>query len=293
MSINLFLWVFLFSQIFKSFYPEKYDNFNRQVFFPILNYMNDYLIEFFYKCLYFYSVLQIKIIKINQIISPYYKIAYEILNYILIENNIISNNNNVKTIVSFYSDKNILKIIEYSSHYSQIFTSNLETPDNCSLITIEDNSLESSTLINIICLHNIPETINFIVSTYKFLSFECIYNDVTYNIELKTNKYNFYITDTIIDKYFIKYYLENILQYNFDNNCMNENFTYKLLLIDHNVNCIQLTELDSIYIKKDDYILNNNAEQYNNNYNNDNNDNNDNNERSFSDEKDWVISENE
>ena len=291
MSINLFLWGFLLSQIYKSYYPEEYNNFKNKFndnFNPIIEKMNNFTINIFYNLLYIYSIIQIKAIKIKQIVTPY----YEIVNDILIENSIIRYDN-VKSIVSFYYNGDLLKLIEYSFPCNQIFASNLVKPEKCDLITIEEVSSKDGSQFNVTCLHNISENINVSNSNIKFLSLECNYNNTDFNIELRTSKYNFYMNDTIIDAHFIKYYLKNILNVNYYIN--DDNFTYTLNLIDHNVNCVQLSEADAIIIKKDDYIINkkdtnpelvNHVEEVSEII-----ELNEKHKRTLSDEKDWVISE--
>jgi hypothetical protein len=296
MLINLFLWGFLLSHIYKGYYPDEYDTFKNKIitnFNAIINKINNYAINIFYNILYIYSIIQIKAIKIKQIVYPYCRIVYEIVNEILIENNIIKNASaNSKTIISFYSNGDLLKLTEYSTNCNQIFTSNLVKPDNCDLITIEDHCINESSQINITCVHNISDIINFAASNVKFLSFECKYNNNYYNIALKTSKFNFYMNETIIDKHFIKYYLKNILSYTYEIN--DSEFSYTLNLIDQNVNCHILTELDNIIIKKDDYILNkyikiDNKEEVDKEELDNKEE--EKHKRTLSDEKDWVISE--
>jgi len=288
MLINLFLWGFLLSQIYKGYYTEEYNTFKNQLFDnfnPIIEKTHNYTINIFYNLLYIYSIIQIKVIKIKQIVEPYYSLVYEIVNDILIENSIISKDN-IKTVVSFYCNGNLLKLTEYSFPCNQIFTSNLVKPDNCDLITIEDLLTNESSQVNITCVNTISENINFSISNIKFLSFECLYNDTYYNIELKTSKYNFYMNETIIDKHFIKYYLKNILNIKYEIN--DNHFIYTLNLIDHNVNCLQLTELDTIIIKQNNYIIYKSDKIFNVDevFNVD-----ETHKRTLSDEKDWVISD--
>jgi len=101
--------------------------------------------------------------------------------------------------------------------------------------------------------NNIYLAINdtFDCTTYYFIDVSVEYNNKTYPILLKTKEYSFYISGNIIDKYFIQYYLE---QFN-DGFIGNNNFEYKLNIVDDNANILLLTEKDVIILNKSNYTL--------------------------------------
>jgi hypothetical protein len=296
MLINVFLWSFFLSQVYKNYYPENY---NMAKYLLVSNFrlyidsINGKLITAAYKLLYCYSVAQIQIYKIKNFVSPYLKEGQKYIK------GKFADNENIKTVVSFYSHGDLIKTIEYSFHCNQVFISNITKPPEYDLVTIADMTTD---IINVTVLNDIADSIVFNASDVKFLALECVYEDNQYNIELKTDKYNFYMSESLIDNKFIKYYLKNVLRC--ENPINIDKFSYTLNLIDHNVNCHELTELDHIIIGKDDYKLvklsttNTNDSTLEKDKDKDENEDvreDDNNIpqtklRTFSDEKDWVLS---
>jgi hypothetical protein len=100
---------------------------------------------------------------------------------------------------------------------------------------------------------------NFDISKIVFIALYLNYNDVRYNINLKTEEFNYYLVGNIIDKQFVQYYINNILKLNF---CYKEEdlLTYQLELMDHEVNIIILNACQYILIEKDSYQILNDAE---------------------------------
>lgn len=90
------------------------------------------------------------------------------------------------------------------------------------------------------CLLN-EETYNYELSSIRFMLLEFIVGEKSYKIDLSTNKYNFYVSNNILDKKFFLYYLryihpeEIILD---EDDLQLDEITIKL--IDHNVNIIKL-----------------------------------------------------
>jgi hypothetical protein len=109
--------------------------------------------------------------------------------------------------------------------------------------------------INKICYKQFPDSFSYEKSNIKFLSLILFYNDISIEIELANEVNNFYIVNNVINKNFFIYYLSNIkkvkdfyIGYLFE-------FNYKLELIDHNVNIINLDETDEIIIEQKNYII--------------------------------------
>jgi len=72
---------------------------------------------------------------------------------------------------------------------------------------------------------------------------------------LKTNTYNFYLIGNIINKLFLQYYINVIL--NNINFVIDDEKSYSLELMDHEVNIIYLDINQSIIIEKNGYHINN------------------------------------
>jgi hypothetical protein len=94
---------------------------------------------------------------------------------------------------------------------------------------------------------------NYEISNIKFIAINLTHNNKTYQIQLKTPEYNYYIVDNIIGKTFFNYYLVNILKV--VNSSLDSNFKYNLEIMDHNVNMFTLNENQSIIFKKDSYDI--------------------------------------
>ena len=119
------------------------------------------------------------------------------------------------------------------------------------LLIISDKICET-TCVNKIHYTCIPLSPEYTQSNLKFISILITHNNnKTHQIELKTENYNHYIVNNILNKYFFMYYLINILNIEINN----DNFDYKISLIDHNVNVIELTPKDYIIIKENDYEI--------------------------------------
>jgi hypothetical protein len=72
---------------------------------------------------------------------------------------------------------------------------------------------------------------------------------------LKTNTYNFYLVGNIINKLFLQYYINVIL--NNINFVIDDEKSYSLELMDHEVNIIYLDINQTIIIEKNGYHINN------------------------------------
>jgi hypothetical protein len=127
------------------------------------------------------------------------------------------------------------------------------------IYTDTSNNQVYTKIIQYNSLLNLQDKTNFeyVKTTYTFLMVEFIVGDKIYNVELQTNKYNFYIKDNILDKKFFLYYLQHIhpdkIKFEDTDIQMDEII---LKIIDHNVSvvnidftkdsnqCIRLNETD-------------------------------------------------
>jgi hypothetical protein len=75
---------------------------------------------------------------------------------------------------------------------------------------------------------------------------------VRYHINLKTDTYNYYLVGNIINKLFLQYYINVILNINF---VIDDEKLYSLELMDHEVNMISLNACQSIVIEKNKYNI--------------------------------------
>jgi hypothetical protein len=95
--------------------------------------------------------------------------------------------------------------------------------------------------------------VNYELCNIKFISLNIEYNNSIYEIHLNTSEYNYYIVNNAIDKLFVYYYFKNIIKTGIEDSL--DTFAYKLTLMDHNVNIVQLNEKYSIIMQKDNYII--------------------------------------
>ena len=175
---------------------------------------------------------------------------------------------------------------------------NFVKPDNIEydLIIYSDyNKYKQSKCINKVCYNSFPDNLNYEVTDFKFLSLTVIFQEVSYNLDLFSENYNFYIVHNFINKDFLYYFMINIIK--ISNTISKEEFKYNLILIDHNVNVQNLDHTHEIVFLKDGYGIfcdKNSNVQFNNVYDDtntndtkdiNNNENNENNNRKNSEEE--------
>jgi hypothetical protein len=99
----------------------------------------------------------------------------------------------------------------------------------------------------------------FETSDITFIALYLNYNHVRYHINLKTDKYNYYLVGNVINKLFLQYYINLIL--NNVNFVIDDEKVYSLELMDHEVNMIYLDITQSIIIDKTGYHVNDQKEK--------------------------------
>ena len=114
-------------------------------------------------------------------------------------------------------------------------------------------SQPSDNIVNKVIYTSIPSELSYHVSNIKFVSLNVEYNNTIYEIELCNPEYNYYVVNNKIDNMFTIYYLKHVLKKEVNESL--EDFTYKLTLMDNNINIIQLDETDTLVITKDNYII--------------------------------------
>jgi hypothetical protein len=197
-------------------------------------------IKIVYNTIYFYSACQIKCTQAYNYLIPYFK-----------------NNENINQIKIDLFDINTNKLINIlEKDLQDIVKDNLyiATIDNINNVNKNKSSITNKLIIdkNSVCLA-------FDVSNITFIALYLNYNDMLYNINLKTDEFNYYLVGNIIDKYFVQYYINTVLNLNFSYKEL-EIKTYQLELVDHNVNIINLNFEQSIIIEKDGYRIVNNLQ---------------------------------
>lgn len=195
-------------------------------------------IKLIYNAIYFYSACQIKLKQTYNYLLPYFK-GERIIDKLKIEEFDI-NTNNIITISGYILDE--INENEIDNQNKLFIVSTTATPNK---LIIDKNN---------ICL-------DAEISNITFIALYLNYNGVRYNINLKTNEFNYYLVGNIIDKNFVQYYINTVLNLNFSYT-ENELTTYQLELMDHNVNMVFLNHEQSIFIDKDGYyIINNKVNQ--------------------------------
>jgi len=193
-------------------------------------------IKVIYNIIYFYSACQIKCTQTYNYLLPYFK-SDEIINKINME--------------QFNIDTNeLLNISKYILDIAYKFDNKLF------IVSKSDNDSITNKLIvdkNNIC-------ISFDESKITFIALYLNYNGFRYNINLKTDEFNYYLVGNVIDKHFVQYYINTVLNIKFSYT-ESEIMTYNLELMDHNVNMISLNFEQSIIIDKDGYRIINNGDK--------------------------------
>ena len=136
-------------------------------------------------------------------------------------------------------------ITDYKCIYDLITTSHL----------VYDLAIYTKANNHKICYNKISDKTDYKyeLSDIQFLSIIVTYNDTHYAVKLKDYNYNYYIVNNVINKTFLKYYLKSVLNIvDIDNE-----FTYKLDIVDHNVCEHHLETNDSIIIQKNGYKIEN------------------------------------
>ena len=195
-----------------------------------------------YNIIYFYSVCQIK----------YNQTYNNILFYLETFNeNKLINDIKIQTIqTTELFDLNTNKNKIFTEKEQQIFNqivSSIQSPNNILIIS----ELLNKKIIN---KNTWNFDFNFDVSKITFIALYLNYNDIRYNIILKTEAFNYYLVGNIIDKRFVQYYINNILKlpFYYKEEAMD---SYQLELMDHEVNMISLNACQSIVIEKNKYNI--------------------------------------
>jgi hypothetical protein len=203
----------------------------------IKNILQNIGIKVAYNIIYFYGVCQIKS---NQLYNYIFSFIPDSLK--------LSIKDEVKTQVEVF-DITTNKIV-FEKEYDETFNK-IKKIDNPVVILISD----SSNLNKKILYDFEPEICRqFETSDVTFIALYLNYNNVRYHINLKTDKYNYYLIGNEINKLFLQYYINVIL--NNINFVIDNEKSYSLELMDHEVNMMYLDINQSIIFEKNGYRIN-------------------------------------
>jgi len=220
-----------------------------------------------YNLFYVYSVCEINCSKVYNYILPCIKSIQNNTEFFLEKHNIISQNElvlkpeSMNTRIEVFNNTG-LRVLqkEFSKRFEDMFICQLEYVDDFSYYTMivtdlfQMNDLNKKNIQNKKIINNLDNCeFKFEISDITFIALYLNYNDVRYNINLKTDEFNFYVVGNIINKSFIQYYIKNILHDNILIKTDEIPFLYKLELMDHEVNVIELNEKQYIIIEKNGY----------------------------------------
>lgn len=229
-------------------------------------------IKTIYNLFYVYSVCEINCIKIYNFSLPFIKSIQNNTQYFLEKYNIISqsevilNPETKNTRIEIYNHTGLQFLQEdISQKFEDISIYDLEYVNDFSQYTIivtdlfSTNNSNKKYIQNKKIINNLDNyEFNFEICEITFIALYLNYNDVRYNINLKTDEFNFYVVGNIINKSFIQYYIKNILHDNILINTDEIPFLYKLELMDHEVNVVELNETQYIIIEKNGYRIDKN-----------------------------------
>jgi hypothetical protein len=231
--IYLFLTIFLY-----VYFPEKFK--------LVTNLLQKSGIKIAYNIIYFYGVCQIKCNQLYNFTLPFFK-KYNVFSFISYS----LETTNPKIELEVFNA--ITNKIVFEKELDKI---KLDKIKNSVIILISDTShINKKILYNF----NLESWNNpFELSDISFIALYLNYNDVQYHIILKTDKYNYYLVGNIINKLFLQYYINTVL--NNKNFTIDDKKSYRLELMDHEVNMIYLDIEDFIIIEKNGYCINNKKE---------------------------------
>jgi len=122
------------------------------------------------------------------------------------------------------------------------------------ILYIATNIKNGTVIANKLIIDKKCVCLEFDMSNITFIALYLNYNDMRYNINLKTDEFNYYLVGNVIDKDFIQYYINTVLNLKFSY-VESEILSYQLELIDNDVKMLCLNAEQSIIIEKDGYKI--------------------------------------
>ena len=246
-----------------SYYPNEYKKFEdklkeqldkiKEQVNKMVVILEPHVVNIGYNTIYCYSYIQIKLNHLLKFSMPYFNLlkttVYNLcVQYQFIKPEIICENFTIVHKFTFENNTIEKDIMKIDKPYTELTVSNFNYSPGYNILVFYDCSIDNS--MNIICKSSIPDNFSYELSNIKFMLVQLSYNDTVYALHLKTSELNYYIVDNVIDANYIKYYLTHVLEQK-----INEKFSYKLSIIDHNISMVEFNERHKLIIKKDDYTI--------------------------------------
>jgi hypothetical protein len=92
-----------------------------------------------------------------------------------------------------------------------------EYDNKCMYILADNEKKSESGCVNMEIFQKQPMPTSYVLSNIKFMLLEIKINDTAYKLDLKTDKYNYYVVGNVLDKQFFIYFLKNYHLHNFTN----------------------------------------------------------------------------
>lgn len=210
----------------------------------IVTNVNNLLISLSYKAIHFYSRMQINYSILKKIgklyIEPIIKNTKQIEDYHI---HFVKNGNMLSKHSFFH---------EYDNQGEILSALENGKPESFDFLILYDNSKDKN---NRIIFENIPINLFYVEqdASCRFISCELEYNNIKYDMILKTNIDNFNIVKNRIDNKFVIYYLKNMLNISVDDAVTSENIVYTINIIDQNVNLRTIGEKEQLVFLKNNY----------------------------------------
>lgn len=228
-------------ELYINYLLEKMEGLNPQYMY-LKDKVSPILIKVGYNLLYGLSVCQIEM---KNMLVPHIKRFRQYLK----DNNIIEEittqivktidkNNNIDSIC-IISNKTPLEL------FSGIYDENRHIG-----LFLCDKNFDTN-CVNYIYYEKTPVTKDYKLSNIKFMMIELEHENTKHTIELKNAEHNYYIVNNSLNQNFFKYYLKHILKVPINE----DNFEYKLTIIDHNVDFINLQHHQHIVIEEQGYKI--------------------------------------
>jgi len=254
MIIYLALSAILIKQVYSFLYPTDYEIIVDIIKNRVNNLKEDLepqMMSLGYNLLYYYSLAQIYFNKFITIVSPHISVLWIALINFLRENKLIDNPKNV-TLVEIYKGGQIVNNITITQHNTYNLLNIIGEPinkDDYDFIIITEKNIDNKQHDKI-HYTELPQLLeDYKYSNIRFFALDLTYKNETHSIELLNEKGNHYIVNNVLNKEFFTYYLTNVLNTEIDKN----NFDYKVALVDHNVNMVELTPNEYLIINEDNY----------------------------------------
>ena len=198
-----------------------------------------------YNLLHGFSICQIQFNKIINMLVPYVK---QFKKYLKDNDWIVEIKTQMIKIID--ENGNITNTLITSNMTPLDFSSNILDKDRYTGLLLCDKNFDTG-CVNYIWHEKMPTTQDYKVSNIKFIMVELEHNDKKYEITLKDNSANYYIINNSLNQNFFKYYIKNVLKTDINE----DDFDYKVTIIDHNVKFVFLLPHQQLVILEDDYKI--------------------------------------